>query len=173
MLYVCDRKGEYTEAPKEVVLKEALKVSKKVFSSKKQIMSKETAIQAIGAQLCGLENEVIGCLFLNAPHKVLGWEILFHGSVNKSYAYPRVVVQKALQYNAAAIILAHNHPSGAIKPSRQDLALTGTLLQALEVIDVVVLDHLIVGDEIYSFADNGHIAKIRQRVSSNIWNGEM
>ena len=79
MLYVCDRKGEYTEASKEVVLKEALKVSKKVFSSKKQIMSKETAIHAIGAQLCGLENEVIGCLFLNAPHKVLGWEILFHG----------------------------------------------------------------------------------------------
>ncbi|MBT2338107.1 MULTISPECIES: RadC family protein [Pseudomonas] len=101
-------------------------------------------------------HEVFGCLFLNARHQVLGFETLFRGSIDNASVHPRQVVKRALAHNAAALILCHNHPSGNAEPSQADRMLTERLQEALELIDVRVLDHFIVGDgEPLSMAEYG------------------
>lgn len=108
------------------------------------------------AELSGLRNEVFGVLFLDTRHRVLGYETLFQGSIDGASVHPRVVVQRALAHNAAAVILAHNHPSGVAEPSTADEAITRTLRQALGLIDVRVLDHIIVaGPRTSSLAELG------------------
>ncbi|MEB0107769.1 RadC family protein [Pseudomonas sp. MH9.3] len=91
-------------------------------------------------------HEIFGCLFLDSRHRVLGFEALSQGTIDKAQVYPRQVVKRALAYNAAALILCHNHPSGSVEPSAADRKLTRTLQDALEMVDVRVLDHIIVGD---------------------------
>jgi DNA repair protein RadC len=91
-------------------------------------------------------HEIFGCLFLDSKHRVLGFEALFQGTIDNATVYPRQVVKRALDYNAAALILCHNHPSGSAEPSTADRKLTKLLQKALEVVDVRVLDHIIVGD---------------------------
>jgi DNA repair protein RadC len=91
-------------------------------------------------------HEVFGCLFLDAKHRVLAFEALFRGSIDTTSVHPRQVVKRALAHNAAALILCHNHPSGVAEPSQADRALTKRLQKALDLIDVTVLDHFIVGE---------------------------
>lgn len=91
-------------------------------------------------------HEVFGCLFLDTKHRVLGFEALFRGSIDTTSVYPRQVVKRALAYNAAALILCHNHPSGITEPSQADRVLTKRLQKALALIDVRVLDHFIIGE---------------------------
>ena len=101
-------------------------------------------------------HEVFACLFLDAKHRVLAFEVLFHGSIDGASVYPRQVVKRALAHNAAALILTHNHPSGVAEPSQADRVLTRRLKEALELVDVRVLDHFIVGDgEPLSMAEYG------------------
>lgn len=100
-------------------------------------------------------HEVFAVLFLDQRHRVIRYEELFQGTIDGASVYPREVVKKALHHNAAAVILAHNHPSGVAEPSRADEAITRRLKEALALIDVRVLDHLVVGDEIVSFAERG------------------
>lgn len=101
-------------------------------------------------------HEVFGCLFLDAKHRVIEFEALFHGSIDGASVYPRQVVKRALAHNAAAAILVHNHPSGVAEPSQADRLLTGRLKEALALIEVRVLDHFIVGDgEPLSLAEYG------------------
>lgn len=103
-------------------------------------------------------HEVFGCLFLDAKHRVLAFEVLFHGSIDSASVYPRQVVKRALAHNAAALILTHNHPSGIAEPSQADQVLTRRLRDALALVDVRVLDHFIVGDgEPLSMAEQGWI----------------
>lgn len=92
-------------------------------------------------------HEVFGCLFLDAKHRVLAFGSLFRGTIDSASVYPRQVVKRALAHNAAALILAHNHPSGVADPSPADRVLTKRLQEALELVDVQVLDHIIVGGE--------------------------
>jgi len=92
------------------------------------------------------QHEVFGCLFLDTKHRPLGFEVLFHGSIDSASVYPRQVVKRALSHNAAALILCHNHPSGNPEPSQADIRLTRRLRDSLEMVDVRVLDHFIVGD---------------------------
>ncbi|WP_407313652.1 DNA repair protein RadC [Pseudomonas sp. nanlin1] len=92
------------------------------------------------------QHEVFGCLFLDAKHRVVIFEALFHGSIDSASVYPREVVKRALANNAAAVILCHNHPSGVAEPSQADRVLTRRLKEALTLIDVRVLDHIIVGE---------------------------
>jgi DNA repair protein RadC len=100
--------------------------------------------------------EVFGALFLDNRHRVLAFEELFRGTLNGTAVYPREVVKRALALNAAAVILVHNHPSGVAEPSRADETLTGRLQEALALIDVRVLDHIVVGDgETVSFSERG------------------
>lgn len=107
-------------------------------------------------QLAELPHEVFGVLFLDAQNRMLSFEELFRGTLTQTSVYPREVVKRALGNNAAAVILAHNHPSGVAEPSRADEHLTQTLRSALGLVDVRVLDHLVVGRaEVVSFAERG------------------
>ncbi len=100
--------------------------------------------------------EVFGCLYLDNRHRVLAFEELFRGTLNGTAVYPREVVRHALVRNAAAVILVHNHPSGVADPSRADEALTQRLKEALSLVDIRVLDHLVIGDrDVVSFCDRG------------------
>ncbi|MGB0502611.1 MAG: RadC family protein, partial [Thalassolituus sp.] len=96
------------------------------------------------------------CLFLDNQNRVIRYEELFRGTIDSAAVYPREVVKQALALGAAAIILAHNHPSGIAEPSQSDRAITERLQQALSVMDIRVLDHLVVGDGYcVSFAERG------------------
>ena len=96
-------------------------------------------------KLAGQEREIFACLFLDARHRLLGYESLFMGSVDRASVHPREVLKRALAHNAAALILAHNHPSGHPEPSPSDLRLTEELRTLLMQIDVRVIDHVVVG----------------------------
>jgi DNA repair protein RadC len=88
---------------------------------------------------------VFACLFLDNRHRVLGFEELFRGSIDGASVHPREVVRRCLAHNAAAVILAHNHPSGVAEPSAADRAITQRLRESLELIDVRLLDHFVIG----------------------------
>jgi DNA repair protein RadC len=107
-------------------------------------------------QLRGHEHEVFACLFLNNRHHIISFEKMFNGTINSASVYPREIVKRALGHNAAAVIFAHNHPSGIAEPSQADISLTIRLKEALELVDIRVLDHFIVGNnEATSFAERG------------------
>jgi DNA repair protein RadC len=99
--------------------------------------------------------EVFGCLMLDNKHRVITFRELFRGSISSASVYPREVVKQALTDNAAAVILAHNHPSGIAEPSESDLQITRRLVDALQLVDIRVLDHLVVGDEVICFSERG------------------
>lgn len=104
------------------------------------------------------DHEVFAVLFLDAQHRVIASEEMFRGTLTQTSVYPREVVKAALRHNAAALIVAHNHPSGVAEPSQADRLLTDTLKQALSLVDVRVLDHIIVaGADSLSFAERGLI----------------
>lgn len=106
--------------------------------------------------LGGRQQEVFLVLFLDTQHRVIASEELFHGTLSQTSVYPREVVKRALEHNAAAVILAHNHPSGVAEPSQSDQLLTSALKQALALVDVRVLDHFIVAvGQTLSFAEKG------------------
>ncbi len=107
-------------------------------------------------QLAQREHEVFAVLFLDAQHQLLKMEEMFRGTLTQTSVYPREVVKRALEMNAAAVVFAHNHPSGAAEPSRADEFLTHSLKSALALVDIRVLDHLVVGHgEVVSFAERG------------------
>jgi DNA repair protein RadC len=97
------------------------------------------------ARLCHLPYEVFGCLFLDNRNRVLAFEELFRGTIDSASVHPREVVRACLHHNASAVILAHNHPSGVAEPSAADRAITQELKEALQLIEVRVLDHLVIG----------------------------
>lgn len=102
-------------------------------------------------QLRDKKNETFVAIFLDSKHHIIAYEELFSGTINNAAIYPRPLVERVLKLNAAAIIIAHNHPSGNTEPSLQDKAITQRLQKALELVDTRLLDHLIIGDnEIYS-----------------------
>ena len=110
------------------------------------------------AKLRHLQHEVFACVYLDCHHRMLHFEELFRGTVNGASVYPREVVKSALAHNAAALILVHNHPSGRAEPSQADHRITKSLKQALKLVDIDVLDHLVVGDDqVLSFVEKGFI----------------
>jgi DNA repair protein RadC len=104
------------------------------------------------------EHEVFGMLLLDNRHRIIGFRELFRGTIDAASVYPREVVKEALAHNAAAVILVHNHPSGSPEPSQADRRITDRLQQALNTVEIRLLDHVIVGHEgRYSFAQAGLI----------------
>ena len=114
------------------------------------------------------KKECFVAIYLDAKNRVIADETLFTGTVTASAVYPREVVEAALAHSAAAIIFAHNHPSGDPSPSSDDLAITQKLVQACGLMGITVHEHLIIGAEGYfSFADHGHMARIKAAVNAS------
>ncbi len=125
-------------------------VSKPIFSNS------ETVKQWLQQKMQAYEKEVFACLFLNSQHELLEYEEVFQGTINRSPVYPREVAKLALRHNAAAVIFAHNHPSGHTYPSQADEVITQELKKALSLLEVDVLDHFVVAKhQVFSFAQNG------------------
>ncbi|MFN9709499.1 MAG: RadC family protein [Burkholderiales bacterium] len=112
--------------------------------------------QFVHMNLRALPHEVFAVLFTDAQNRLIAWEEMFRGTIAQTSVYPREVVKRSLALNASAVILVHNHPSGVPEPSRADVNLTQQLQHALNVVDVRVLDHLVVGcTEVVSMAERG------------------
>lgn len=106
-------------------------------------------------KLGNYEREVFAVMLLDSQHQMIDFQELFFGTINSASVYPREVVKTVLSHNAAAVIFAHNHPSGSSEPSLADIAITKKLTQALGLIDVCVLDHVVIGKTTSSFAEQG------------------
>ena len=118
--------------------------------------SSRDTLEYLKACLRDQTHEVFCGLFLDNRHRVIAFEELFAGTLNGTAVYPREVVKHALRHNAAAVIFAHNHPSGVAEPSRADEVLTARLKEALALVDIRVLDHVVVGDgDMVSFSERG------------------
>jgi len=147
---------------KFVLLQAVLEMSRRAL---KEEMQRDDALNSPRAVrdylqllLGGRHQEIFLVLFLDTQHRVIASEELFHGTLSQTSVYPREVVKRALAHNAAAVILAHNHPSGVAQPSQSDHMLTDALKQALSLVDVRVLDHFIVAvGQTMSFAEKGFI----------------
>ena len=156
ILFVKDEQGQYVPATSKAIIKEGRSRTRVALKKGTDyIGSSEAAKEAIATLLVKNQREVFGCLFLDSKHRIIKWTEMFFGTIDSTVVYPREVVKEALRVNAASVILAHNHPSGNSNPSRQDLEITRTLKEILLVIDVLVLDHIIVGDDVTSLSDNG------------------
>lgn len=140
------------------IIKSALKILEKRITyntDSPSLTSPDASKEYVKLQLSEYEHEVFACLFMDNRHRVIAFDKLFRGTIDGASVYPREVVKAALKRNAAAVIFSHNHPSGIAEPSRADEQITHRLKEALSLIDVRVLDHLIVGEEIVSFAERG------------------
>lgn len=122
----------------------------------KKMTSSQDTKNFLLLKMSGLEREHFKVLFLNAQHELIADETLFKGTIDSAAIYPREVAKAALNHNAAAVILAHNHPSGTPEPSSQDISITHKLCDALDLLDIRVLDHIVVGaTDTVSFAERG------------------
>jgi len=120
------------------------------------LTSPEATRNYLKARLRGFQHEVFACLFLDNRHRVIEYRELFRGTIDGASVHPREVVREAMRANAAAVIFAHNHPSGVAEPSQADLRITQRLRDALALVDVRVLDHIVVGEgDGTSFAERG------------------
>ena len=120
------------------------------------LSSPAVTLDYLRMQLRDRRREVFTCLFLDTRHRVIASEELFHGSIDGACVYPRVVAEKALRHGAAAVIAAHNHPSGVTEPSLADQAITRRLKDALALLEIRLLDHFVIGDgEPLSMASRG------------------
>lgn len=142
----------------EVVAK-ALQIIKNRLAEPGAVMSSPQVVKDyLTIKLSDLEHEVFAALWLDSQNRLIQFGSMFRGTLTQASVYPREVVKEALRINAGAVIFAHNHPSGMAEPSREDEALTKTLKDALALVEVKVLDHIIVGGTTtVSFAERGLI----------------
>ena len=164
-LLTCDRRafcarkglGDAKYAQLQAVLEMARRHLAEDLARPDALTSPQAARAYLQAQLRDREHEVFACLMLDNRHRVIAFRELFQGGIDGASVYPRVVVKQALADNAAAVILAHNHPSGVAEPSQSDIAITRRLKEALALVDIRVLDHLVIGDEVVCFSERGLI----------------
>lgn len=147
---------ELSQAEQATVIQLALNILTERHTPGQALTNPSDTFRYLRIKLAEYKNEVFCALFLDNRHRVLSFEELFFGTINGASVHPRVVVQRCMEINAAAVIFAHNHPSGVAEPSHADKSLTTRLKDALEFVDVRVLDHIVVGAEgITSFAEMG------------------
>jgi len=155
-LMIRDEQGRYLPATAEQILDAARKVIDQKVQRGAAFTSSELVKEYLIAKLGSFEHEVFSALFLDAKHRLIQYVEMFRGSIDSAPVYPREVVKEALRLNAAAVIFAHNHPSGNPEPSQADKVLTQRLKEALALVDVRSLDHIIVaGQRTVSFAELG------------------
>ena len=118
----------------------------------------QLAARYVQKRIGGLSREVFGCLFLDSRHHLIAWEALFFGSIDRAHVHPREILKRGLELNAAAVICAHNHPSGVAEPSQADIQLTASLADLLWQVEIRLLDHIVVARHAtVSLADRGLI----------------
>ncbi|MCZ4323181.1 RadC family protein [Pseudomonas anguilliseptica] len=157
-LLVQDDQGRYLPATAEQILEEARRVIDLKTQRGEAFTSPELVKEYLITKLAGFEHEVFAALFLDAKHQLIQYVEMFRGSIDSASVYPREVVKEALHHNAAAVIFAHNHPSGNPEPSQADKTLTQRLKEALMLVEVRSLDHIVVGGrQTVSFAERGLI----------------
>lgn len=150
--------GEAKYAQMQAVLEIARRHLLATLQRDSVLTSPEQTRRYLQSELRHYEHEVFLCLFLDSRHTVLACEKLFSGTIDGASVYPREVVKRALRHNAAALIFAHNHPSGVAEPSQADIRITERLKNALGLVDIRVLDHMVVGDgQVVSLAERGLI----------------
>ena len=148
--------NDLTEAEQAAVINLALDILAERHSPGQTLTNPADTARYLRLKLSEYKNEVFAALFLDNRHRTLAFEELFFGTINGASVHPRVVVQRAMEINAAAVIFAHNHPSGIAEPSHADRTITDRIKQALDLVDVRVLDHIVVGAEgTTSFAEQG------------------
>lgn len=145
---------------KQTELLAVMELAKRAMSQQlqsREVMQNATSVQLfLQLHMAHKHHEVFAMMFLDAQHRLLCMETLFRGTLSQTSVYPREVVLRALHHHSAAVVLAHNHPSGSVHPSPADLHLTHTLKSALAMVDVRVLDHVIVGPgQAFSMAEQG------------------
>lgn len=155
---ICQFKG--IGISKYVQIHAALEIGRRYLSSELKkgpvLLNSKSTKQFLTAKLRHFTHEVFACLFVDSNHHYLNFKILFTGTFNQAIVYPREIAREALTHNAAAVILAHNHPSGLAQPSEVDKEMTISVMKCLRLIDVQVLDHIIIGDtQTFSFAEHG------------------
>ncbi|MCM0609810.1 MAG: DNA repair protein RadC [Ideonella sp. WA131b] len=163
-LHVSDRESPNDDASTQQLLKRRLGVARELLMRELRdhmaqgpVMSSPQVLRDwLRLRCAGLQHEVFLALYLDANHRLIAHEEVFRGTLTQTSVYPRELVKSALARNAAAIAVAHNHPSGQAEPSRADEFLTQTLKTALAMVDVRLIDHLVVaGDQCVSFAERG------------------
>ena len=135
---------------------------KERLTGKRYLQSSQEVREYLSYTLRGLKKEVFTVIFLDSSHAIIDSVIVAEGTLNVNTVYPREIIKTALEYHAAALIIAHNHPSGSLQPSLQDIKLTKNLFMLCSAMQIQLLDHLIIGDGCFSFADNGDIDEIRK-----------
>jgi DNA repair protein RadC len=146
---------------KFTILQAAIELGRRYYLKQKRpsvfsLSSSKKTKRFLIAKMADFKQEVFSCIFLNAQHQILLYESLFFGTITKTQVYPRIIAQKALEYNAAAVIFAHNHPSGDRKPSQNDIITTNELIEILKHLDILVLDHFVIANNsCTSFAELG------------------
>lgn len=148
--------SELNDAEKQSVMMLAMKVLAIKHRAGRTLSNPDETRDFLRLRLAEYRNEVFGCLFLDNRHRIIAVRELFQGTIDGASVHPRVVVQHAMEVNAAAMVFFHNHPSGVAEPSRADEMLTRRLKEALALVDVRILDHFVVsaGDSV-SFAERG------------------
>ena len=147
-LFKCTEKEGFYSVSESVSEQDIVEFAKhiiaKQFKRGTTITSPEASIEYLQTQIGHYQHEVFAALFLDSKHRVIAFEELFTGTIDQASVYPREVAKRALHHNAAAIIFTHNHPSGITDPSQADISLTNTLVAAMKLLSVRVLDHIIV-----------------------------
>ena len=157
-LMVRDGRGRYRPADADQILEAARQVIEQKMQRGAEFTSPVVVKDYLRAKLAGFEHEVFAVLFLDTQHRLIEYIEMFRGTIDGASVYPREVVKEALRLNAAAVIFSHNPPSGNPEPSRADEAITKRLKDALALMDVRTLDHVIVaGSDTTSFAERGLI----------------
>lgn len=146
-----------TDAAQDTVIRRALRIMESRLTYRDVVMNSPQAVRDyLRLRIADRQWEVFVVLFLDAQHRLISAEEMFRGTLSQTSVYPREVVKAALAHNAAAVIFAHNHPSGVAEPSSADELLTCALKQALALVDCRTLDHVVVaGDRTTSFAERG------------------
>lgn len=155
-LYLRNEAGGYVSACDDVIVEMARAVAMRRVVRSNSFADPSTAQGFFRDKLGGLEREVFAVALLDTRHRMIRYEEMFQGTIDGAEVHPREVVKAALKYNAAAVIVAHNHPSGVVDCSAADRAVTSRLKQALALVDIRLLDHIIVaGNHAASMAANG------------------
>lgn len=136
------------------VLEKAAEILARQFSQVEHINSPQVTKDYLACKLAGNKREVFAMLLLDNRHRLIEYRELFYGTIDSASVHPREIVRTVIEVNAACVILAHNHPSGDTEPSVSDKKITQRIVDALALIDVRVLDHIVIGNEAFSFAEN-------------------